>query len=297
MRLGATSLSVTRPGSVREYAAAGGGGGASNNGFEDISNYSHVRFDRINVDASQAVLGIAFRTNGTKMWTVDQTSRLKQQTLSTAWDISTAAAETSSINLEFGSPSDFTAPREVRFKPDGTMLWVNDFYGVIREYTTSSAWNTTGMSNTASRDFGSRVQGFFWKPDGTALFLIDATTDKIHKKVLATAWDITSTITSSTSSVDLDLSTTASETANQSVFFSPDGLKVYFTGTTTDKVHMYNLATAWDITSSSFSGVPDDYLDISSYEIAPQVITFSSDGKHLYVGGAAGDGVDQFSRP
>jgi len=296
MRLGTTSLSVTRPGAVRKYAAAAGGG-ASSNGFEDISNYSHVRFDRINVDSGDAVLGIAFRTNGTKMWTVDQNKRLKQQNLSTAWDISTAGSETSSINLGFGNPVDFPAPREVRFKPDGTMLWVNDFYGVIREYTTSAAWSTTGMSHTASRDFGNRLQGFFWKPDGTALFLIDSSTDKIHKKVLATAWDITSTITSSTSSIDLDLSTTAGETSNQSLFFSPDGLKVYFTGVTTDKVHMYNLATAWDIRSSSFSGVPDDYLDISSYETAAQVITFSDDGKHLYVGGAAGDGVDQFSRP
>lgn len=295
MRLGTTSLSVTRPGAVRKYAAAAGG--ASSNGFEDISNYSHVRFDRINVDSGDAVLGIAFRTNGTKMWTVDQNKRLKQQNLSTAWDISTAGSETSSINLGFGNPVDFPAPREVRFKPDGTMLWVNDFYGVIREYTTSAAWSTTGMSHTASRDFGNRLQGFFWKPDGTALFLIDSSTDKIHKKVLATAWDITSTITSSTSSIDLDLSTTAGETSNQSLFFSPDGLKIYFTGVTTDKVHMYNLATAWDIRSSSFSGVPDDYLDFSSYETAPQVITFSDDGKHLYVGGAAGDGVDQFSRP
>lgn len=273
-------------------------------GFEDISDYSHVRFDKINVGSGKTVHGIAFNPTGTIMWTIDQGAstikRIRQQSLSTAWDISTHGSATSVINLVAGSPSGFSAPREVRFKPDGTMMWVNDVFGVIREYTLSTAWDQTNMTNTAHVDFGgsdNRVNGFFWKPDGTALFLIDIVSDKIHKKELTTAWDIESTVTSSTSSIALDLSTTADEAIGMSIFFSPDGLKLYFTGQTTDKVHMYNLSTAWDITSSSFSGAPDDYLDISSQETAPQVITFSDDGKHLYVGGAQGDGVDQYTRP
>jgi len=300
MRLGATSLSVTRPGSVRKYTAAGGGG-ASNTNFDDISNYSHVRFDQINT-GSLAVVGIEFNNTGTTMWTVDTGSSslkyLRQQTLSTAWDISTAGSQTAQLNLVAGNPSDFSNPREVRIKPDGFMLWVCDFYSVIREYTLTTAFDLAGgISNTGSKTMGGRLGGFVWKPDGTALFTIDYSTDKIKKYEFATAWDIESTVTSTTESPLLSLSTTANEGNAQSLAFSPDGLKVYFAGTSGDKIYMYNLGTAWDITSSSLSGTPDDTLSVSSQETNPLVITFSSDGKHLYVGGSQGDGVDQYSRP
>ena len=295
MRLGTTSLSVTRPGSVRKYAAAAAA--ASNVNFADISNYSHVRFDRINVATSTNVLGVEFNSTGTIMFTVDSSTGkpIKSQALSTAWDISTAGSTTATVNLY--DATDFPSPQEVRFKSDGTKMYVCDVNGNIREYTLQSAYSLTNMgSHTAQRDFGNRVHGFVWKPDGTALFTIDSSSDRVKKHALATAWDITSTITL-TQSIDLDLSTTAAETSNKSMFLSPDGLKLYFTGAATDKIHMYNLATAWDITSSSFSGTPDDYLDVSSQETFPQVITFSDDGKHLYVGGVTDDGVDQYTRP
>ena len=293
MRLGTTSLSVTRSRSPRAYAAAAG----VTTNFADISDYSHVRFDRINVATSSFVTGVTFNSTGTIMYTVDSSAGrpVKSQSLSTAWDISTAGSATATVNLY--DATDFTSPHEVRFKPDGTKMYACDAFGNIREYSLQSAYSLTNMgSYTAQRDFGSRVHGFVWKPDGTALFTIDSSIDRIKRHALATAWDITSTITL-TQSIDLDLSTTANETANKSMFLSPDGLKLYFTGIITDKVHMYNLATAWDITSSSFSGTPDDYLDISSQETSPQCITFSDDGKHLYVGGATDDGVDQYTRP
>lgn len=288
MRLGTTSLSVTRPGAVRKYAAA-------DVNFADISDYSHTRFDRINVATGWVVTGVAFNPTGTIVFTLDSTTStrpIKSQTLSTAWDISTAGSTTATFNTY--DSSGFTNPAEVRFKSDGTKMYVNDTSGNIREYTLQSSYSLTNVgSYTAQRNFGT-VHGFDWKPDGTALYTIDRTSDRVKKHALATAWDITSTITL-TQSIELDLPTTANETDGKSLAFSPDGLKLYITGVGLDKVQMYNLSTAWDITS--FSGTPDDTLDISSQETAPQVITFSDDGKHLYVGGAAGLGVDQYSRP
>lgn len=261
------------------------------NYFKNPSSYSHTRFSTVN--SNNNVYGVAFDPTGTIMYTIEPSSNfpLKQQTLSTAWDISTAGSVTSTLNLY--DSSGFSAPMEVRFKPDGTMMWVCDTFGNIREYPLSTPWSIPSLlSHTAQRDFGTRVFGFVWKPDGTALYTIDGSSDKIKKRAFATPWDIASSITL-TESIDLDLSTTASETVNRSLAISPDGLRVYFTGSNQDKVQMYHLSTAWDITS--FSGAPDDYLDISSYEINPYCLTFSPNGKYMYIGGGDGNGVDQFT--
>ncbi len=261
------------------------------NNFKNPSDYSHTRFDRINVAASTAVEGVEFDPTGTIMYTIDSSDSIKQQTLSTAWDISTAGSPTRTLSLYDGS--GFTSPQEVRFKPDGTTMWVCDTFGNIREYPLSSPWTIpSSVTHTKQRDFGTRVFGFVWKPDGTALYTIDGSSDRVKQREFATAWDINSTMTT-TQSVDLDLSTTASETACRSMYLSPDGLKLYITGGNQDKIQMYNLSTAWDITS--FSGTPDDTLDVSSYETSPNCITFSPGGKYMYIGGAGDDGVDQFT--
>ena len=262
------------------------------NNFKNPSDYSHTRFNTINSGGNN-VYGVAFDPTGTKVYTIDTGTNkpLKQQTLSTAWDISTAGSVTSTLNLY--DSSGFTSPLEVRFKPDGTTMWVCDTFGNIREYPLSSPWTIpSSVTHTKQRDFGTRVFGFVWKPDGTALYTIDGSSDRIKKRAFSTAWDINSTMTT-TESIDLDLATTANETVNRSLAFSPDGLKVYFTGSNQDKVQMYNLSTAWDITS--FSGAPDDYLDISSYEINPYCLTFSPGGKYMYISGSDGNGVDQFT--
>ncbi len=75
---------------------------------------------------------------------------------------------------------------------------------------------------------------------------------------------------------------------------SDDGTKAYILGAGQDRIYHFDLSTAWDV--SLINGSEDSFLSISSYETTPNAICFSSDGKHIYVGGAVGDGVDQFSR-
>ena len=296
MRLGTTSLSVTKPGSVRKYAAAAAAASESVN-FADVSDYSHVRFDRINVSSSQACYGIEFNNDGTIVYTLDGLTGHKpiiQTPLSTPYDISTHGASTGSIDTY---AQGYTIAVGLRFKPDGTKLWVADYYGKFRMYNLSTAWDVTTAS--VSNDFyspGGNITGFYWKPDGTSIYHIDQQSDKVYRREFSTAWDITSTVTT-TSSVLLDLTTTTDEDYSRALYFSPDGLKLYICGYEHDKVYMYNLSTAWDITSSSFSGVPDDTLYVGSEEIYPLAITFNPTGKHMYIGGTGGDGVDQYSRP
>lgn len=265
--------------------------------FADISNYSHTRFDAINIIDN--AYGVEFNPSGTTIYTLDfgtvsANVALKQQTLSTAWDISTHGSAINTVNV-YGA-STFTSPTDFKFKPDGTKMWISNVFGEIRQYSLSTAWDISTMGSHYERDFATRIHGFCWKPDGTALFYTDGLSDKITKREFQTAWDTSSTITSTTTSIELDLATTANDTATRGINFSPDGLKIYLVGVGNDKIYMYNLSTAWDITSSSLSGTPDDSLSIGTQETGPQCITFSPDGKYFYVAGLADDGIDQFTR-
>ena len=86
MRLGATSLSATKPGAVRKYAAAGGG---SSSTLPDIDTYTHVRFDVINTGSSNCMM-VELSSDGTKLYTLhyqsSYTFTFNEQNLSTAFD-------------------------------------------------------------------------------------------------------------------------------------------------------------------------------------------------------------------
>jgi sugar lactone lactonase YvrE len=64
---------------------------------------------------------------------------------------------------------------------------------------------------------------------------------------------------------------------------------------TSNTVIGYDLSTAWDISTASFSGPSDGtFLDISSEETTPTGMWFKSDGTKLYVIGATGDDVNEY---
>lgn len=292
MRLGATSLSVTKPGSARQYAAASSGSSSSTT-LPDIDTYSHVRFDYINTGSTANVFAVQLNPDGTKIYTlefvVSGNARLKEQNLSTAWDISTHGSTTSSLDTNTVQ-SNFTY--SFKFVDNGSKIYFSDTEANITQVNLATAWDLSSTRTVIRTvDVGSRANGIFWKPDGTVFYYIDALNDRVYSKTVSTAWDL-STITSTSQSIEFDLSTTLNEGNSYDLYLSPDGTKIYIIGTTTDKVHQYNLSTAWDITS--FSGAADKELSVSTQETSPLGITFSPDGTHMYITGSVGDGVDQY---
>jgi hypothetical protein len=86
------------------------------------------------------------------------------------------------------------------------------------------------------------------------------------------------------------LSTTATgETAPRDIFFKPDGLKMYFTGSTTDNVFEYDLATAWEVGTATYTA------NVASGDASPEGLFFRSNGTKMYVLGSSGDTVREFN--
>jgi DNA-binding beta-propeller fold protein YncE len=158
----------------------------------------------------------------------------------------------------------------------------------VFEYNLGTAWDISTASYL--QGFSVAAQGtspteLFFKPDGTKMYIIEAAGDDVNEYDLGTAWNV------STASF-LQLFSIATEEINPSgIFFKPDGLKMYITGTTSDAVHEYDLGTAWDISTASFV----QNFSVATEDGTPQGMFFKPDGAKMYILGSTNDVVYQYS--
>jgi DNA-binding beta-propeller fold protein YncE len=111
---------------------------------------------------------------------------------------------------------------------------------------------------------------------------------------LTTAWDITTvdlldTSNSYTLTTDVAVSGTI-----MSGRFSPDGKEYYASegwqsSSTNHKMHKFVLTTPYDLTTMSYDSSSVTYNSLKSTILVPGSVTFSEDGKKLYV---TDDGAD-----
>ena len=132
----------------------------------------------------------------------------------------------------------------------------------------------------------------FFKPDGTKMFLVGITGDKVQEYTLSTAWDI-STATWAGGSENFAVS--RQDGVPTGLFFKTDGTKMFIVGNNNDAVWQYDLSTAWDVSTASYDFPDNDYLDVGSIETAPKSLFFKTDGTELYIIGSGGDKVTQYS--
>ena len=295
MRLGSTSLSATRPGAVRKYAAASSSSSSSSSAanFKNIDEYSYVR-KRQFYSTTDSCMACEVSPDGSKFYILQgNPRRIRQYSLSTNFDISTAGSETSSF-VPVVSSSGVTC---FRFKPDGTRLFIANYYGGVRYHDLSTPWDISTIGTASSiRDITSgRCSGMVFHPDGTYIFWVDPYRDRVYRIELDTAWDPTGPIGSTTYSQLLDYSTTANMTIARDIFLNNDGTKLYIAGQASEKVVDYTLSPAYDI--SNFSGNADNTLSISAQENLALGLTFDPTGEHMYIAGAeTPDGVTQWVR-
>ena len=168
------------------------------------------------------------------------------------------------------------------FKPDGTKVYANDGTTLF-QYGLSTAWDISTIVYE-SKSFtipagGSNVNDpwdCFFKPDGTIVYFVSRGSSEIFAFGLGTAWDVST----GNSTYLSKLSSTG--TSPNSVFFKPDGTKMYIIAGN-DDVKGYSLTTAWDLSSIS-SGTYTTFH--AGNQIAtPRTLDFSSDGLKMYIAG------------
>ncbi|MDD4781250.1 MAG: hypothetical protein PHT02_11720 [Tissierellia bacterium] len=127
---------------------------------------------------------------------------------------------------------------------------------------------------------------FVFKPDGTKLYILSLTDRKGYQYSLSTAWDISTASYDSKSAVLND-----QDSSIYSLFFKPDGTKLYVISVSNPRVYQYGLSTAWDISTASYDS--KSYRPSNSL-IAPINIFFKSDGAKLYILDTSDDTIYQY---
>ena len=229
-----------------------------------------------------------FKPDGLKMYIVGRDGdAVYEYDLSTAWNISTASfLQNVSVAVQE------TAPEGVFFKDDGTKMYIVGGLGdAVYEYDLSTAWDistavwpapTSDYFNVSAQETG--PTGLFFKPDGTKVYIVGSLGDAVYEYDLSTAWDISS------ASYLQNFSVSAQETGARGVFFKPDGIKMYVTGSSGDDVNEYTLGIAWDISTASYL----QNFSVAVQNTFPTDLFFKPDGLKMYVVGATADAVYEY---
>ena len=240
--------------------------------------------------ASQESNFLAFYISnaGTKLFVVGYANdTVYQYTLSTAWDISTASYDSKSFSVA----SQMAIPRSLEFKPDGTKMYVGE-YPTIYQYSLSTAFDVSTASydsvSFSPSSQTSTLHEVVLSPDGTKMYITAIDESSLFQYTLSTAYDLS---TASYASKSLDVS--SQDGTPYGIAFNSDGTKAYVLGGNTYSVYEYNLTTAYDISTGSYSG---NSFDASAQGANNQFdIVFKYDGTKMYLGGLGTDTLYQYS--
>jgi len=257
----------------------------------DVSTASYASKTKSVATEDSIPTGIFLKPDGTKMWISGNTNdRVYEYSLSTAWDVSTASYSTSYLANFDGLETSLV---NVYFKSDGTGMFT--FGGGNRKvykHDLSTAWDlstatfnypSTNYFRTATQD--NSPQALFFKPDGTIMYQVGAQNDKVSQYSLSTAWDIT------TASYSQAFSVLTQTGLPRGLFFKPDGTKMYVSESITDTVLEYDLSTAWDVSTASYS----QNFSVVTQENNPIGLWFKDDGAKMFVVGTGSDAVQEYN--
>lgn len=238
-----------------------------------VAEYNAESFDASSEVSGSA--GIAFNTDGTKMYVTSNTGAVFAYDLSTSFDVSTSVYNSENFSIL----SQTSAPYGIEFNTDGTKMYITAATSdTVFAYDLSTAFDvSTSVYNSESFSFTSQdtdPRNVRFNSDGTKLFMLGATNKKAYEYDLSTAFDVSTSVYSS------NFFLISEDTSPLGFAFSADGTKMLVSGAVNDKVFSYNLSTAFDISTASYGSIS---FDVSEQGTTPYGLTFSEDGTKMFV--------------
>ena len=240
---------------------------------------------------------IQVKPDGTKLYFVGTTNQtIYQYSLTTANDITTMSYD----NKSFSMAGQDIGPSGIHFKPDGTKLYMAGYGNdQVHEYNLSTAWDVSTASynsvNVSISAQESTVTHLTFKPDGTAFYIIGYSSETVYRYNLSTAWDL-----STASYANQSFTVTPQATVPRAVLFNPTGTKMFIsddvngnTAAPWGGVYEYNLSTAWDVSTATYSNNKLSYQNSNDYNF--EGMTFIDNGTRLLVWSRSGNKIYEFS--
>lgn len=253
-------------------------------------NLSNASYDSVSFSVSSQdsdPQGLQFSGNGLRMYIVGSSSdTVYEYGLTSAFDVSTASLITS---LNISSQAGY--PRGLFISSSGTnMFVVGQATDRIYHYTLSTGFDLSTASYNTSLLVSSVVSIPFevsFNPEGTRMFIINTSNDRIYQYSLSTGFDLS---TASYDNINLDVST--EDSSPDSLCFNESGTKMFLVGQTSNNVFQYSLSTPFDLSTASYDSIS---FDLTTQDTGPQAITFNADGTKMYIAGVTNDTIYQYS--
>ena len=238
-----------------------------------------------------------FNDDGTKLIVTEGDDDFILEYTLSAYDLTTLSYAGDSERFDSSkSNGGDNQPRALQFNDDGTIMFLMGNAGdkIIQyalttgyDVSTASKTQTKGIKgNDSTSPVGGAPTGMVFNDDGTKVFLNNK--DKVvYELDLDDPFDIKPLNLLR----EIDLSAHLPKSM-RGMEFSDDGTKFFVitndgTNNTTDnKIHQFDLSTAYDVSSYAYVG----YFDVNPWETDPQGIGFNDDGTRLYVLGTKGTG-------
>lgn len=171
----------------------------------------------------------------------------------------------------------------IAWKPDGTRLFIGgSLTDTITQYELSIPWDITtvyldGLAtdlqvNTEVISGESYIKGIALNPEGTIMYVAGPNKSNIDAYTLSSAWEVNTASWNGSA-----LSVTSQTNYPTGIAFNSTGTKVYVAHNTY-YAYQYDLSTAWDISTASYSG-NSLYRNSQQY----QDISVGKDDTRLYV--------------
>jgi hypothetical protein len=232
---------------------------------------------------------VFFKTDGLSMYVLGAslTDTVYQYTLSTAWDVSTAAYASKSKVVS----AEETSPISVFFKSDGLVMFVVGFDSeTVFQYTLSTAWDVSTASYASKSKDISAEDGFpvglFFSSAGEEMYIAGASSNTVYQYTLSTAWDV-STATYASKSKDVS----SEDTGLNECFFSQTGLDMFIIGAVNDNVYRYTLSTAWDVSTAAYSS---ESISVAAEDTGPTGLFYRANEIGMYLSGSNTSTIYQY---
>jgi hypothetical protein len=206
----------------------------------------------------------------------------RQYVLNTPWDISTVTL-VSSGNLA-GAGGIYNS--KIVGIQNGLKVYANQ--GPRDNYRQAWALNSSADFRTANgySVFTGLVRSISTDPTGVHYYVV--LSGVIYQYALTTPWDIGLT----GNYVSVRNFNPSAQSAAMKVQFKEDGTKMFMLSQTNDAVYEYNLSTAWDISTLSYTSVS---FSVSTQENNPYGMYIGDSGSVMYILGATNRTVYQYS--
>lgn len=245
-------------------------------GTTTITNATYLQ--SFSLDGQEA-RDIKFSSDGTQMYVIDDANGsgvLRQYTLSTPWNVTTASFTRQRTMSSLGGDGYGVA---FTFSADGTKLfWYGYANWRIFRHDLSTAWDISsagslvGSYYSLSSSGGKR--GLQINPTGTKIFVIETNYSWITEYTLSTPY-VVSTATETGSG--------AMAPSNSPGFaFTDNGEKVFTASYTNSEVREYSLSTPYTISTASFVA---NTTVVKNQTTVLRSLAFSSSGSYMYAAG------------